>query len=176
MNFSEIYKITLVLLLIACAVSVNLTRSLLRSVIIFMSYSSIMCLLWILMESPDLAITEAAVGAGISGYLFLVTLKKLRQIDSMEDVRQHDGGVQEARQREGGAWTESDPEMDAAQTSDFPEGGVSQMSAFPDGGMSQTSAFPDSGAASQASGANSGDGNRKRRRGKGGGTRKEGGT
>ena len=93
MNFSEIYKITLVLLLIACAVSVNLTRSLLRSVIIFMSYSSIMCLLWILMESPDLAITEAAVGAGISGYLFLVTLKKLRQIDSMEDVRQRDSGA-----------------------------------------------------------------------------------
>ncbi|MBQ9493344.1 MAG: DUF4040 domain-containing protein [Oscillibacter sp.] len=98
----EIYKITLVLLLIVCAVSVNLTRSLLRSVIIFMSYSSIMCLLWILMESPDLAITEAAVGAGISGYLFLVTLKKLRQIDSLDD-----------RQREDGAWTDTAPEMDA---------------------------------------------------------------
>ena len=101
MNFSEIYKITLVALLIVCAVSVNLTRSLLRSVIIFMSYSSIMCLLWILMESPDLAITEAAVGAGVSGYLFLVTLKKLRQIDGMDDA-----------QREDGAWTDTAPEME----------------------------------------------------------------
>lgn len=103
MNFSEIYKIALVLLLIVCAVSVNLTRSLLRSVIIFMSYSSIMCLLWILMESPDLAITEAAVGAGVSGYLFLVTLKKLRQIDGLEDG-----------QGEGGAWTDAAPEERAS--------------------------------------------------------------
>ena len=30
------------------------------------------------MESPDLAITEAAVGAGISGILFLMTLKKIQ--------------------------------------------------------------------------------------------------
>ena len=37
------------------------------------------------MESPDLAITEAAVGAGISGTLFLVTLKKLRAEDHAED-------------------------------------------------------------------------------------------
>ncbi|MBQ9522093.1 MAG: DUF4040 domain-containing protein [Oscillospiraceae bacterium] len=115
MNFQEVYKIALVVLLIVCAVSVNLTRSLLRSVIIFMSYSSIMCLLWILMESPDLAITEAAVGAGISGYLFLVTLKKLRQIDGMDD-----------RQREDGAWTDTAPEMEPSPET-FPDGGVSQQ-------------------------------------------------
>lgn len=115
MNFLEVYKIALVVLLIVCAVSVNLTRSLLRSVIIFMSYSSIMCLLWILMESPDLAITEAAVGAGISGYLFLVTLKKLRQIDGMDD-----------RQRENGTWTETVPETETPSAF-FPEGGVSQQ-------------------------------------------------
>ena len=108
MHVSEIYKIALVVLLIVCAVSVNLTKSLLRSVIIFMSYSSIMCLLWILMESPDLAITEAAVGAGISGYLFLVTLKKLRQIDGMDDR----------------AWTDTDPDTPSEP---FPEGGVSQQ-------------------------------------------------
>ena len=81
MELAKLYEIVLLLLLISCAVSVNLTKSLLHSVIIFMSYSSIMCILWILMESPDLAITEAAVGAGISGILFLVTLKKLRQMD-----------------------------------------------------------------------------------------------
>ena len=85
MDLLELYKIILVLLLIACAVSVNLTKTLLPAVIIFMSYSSIMCLLWILMESPDLAITEAAVGAGVSGFLFLVTLKKIRQVDREQE-------------------------------------------------------------------------------------------
>jgi len=81
METTEIFKIILLILLIVCAVAVNLTRNLLKVVVIFMSYSSIMCIIWILMESPDLAITEAAVGAGVSGILFLVTLRKIREED-----------------------------------------------------------------------------------------------
>ena len=84
MQMVEILKITLLIILIGCAIAVNLTPSLLQAVVIFMSYSSVMCILWILMESPDLAITEAAVGAGVSGILFLVTLKKIRREDSAE--------------------------------------------------------------------------------------------
>ena len=80
-DLAELNRIILLLLLIVCAVSVNVTKTLLQAVIVFMSYSSIMCLLWILMESPDLAITEAAVGAGVSTILFLVTLKKIHQMN-----------------------------------------------------------------------------------------------
>ena len=72
-------------MLIVCAVAVNLTKNLLRAVIIFMSYSSVMCIVWILLESPDLAITEAAVGAGISGVLFLMTLKRVQAEDAGDD-------------------------------------------------------------------------------------------
>jgi len=84
MQMVELLKVVLLIILIGCAIAVNLTPSLLQAVVIFMSYSSIMCILWILMESPDLAITEAAVGAGVSGILFLVTLKKIRREDSAE--------------------------------------------------------------------------------------------
>lgn len=75
-------KILLLFLLIACAVSVNLTKTLLQAVIVFMAYSSLMCVIWVLMESPDLAITEAAVGAGISSVLFLLALRRIRQVDA----------------------------------------------------------------------------------------------
>ena len=78
MTMTEVFRVILLVLLIICAIAVNLTKNLLQAVIIFMSYSSIMCILWILMESPGLAITEAAVGAGISGILFLMTLKKIQ--------------------------------------------------------------------------------------------------
>ncbi len=81
MEMKLVFRIILLILLIICAIAVNLTRNILQSVIIFMFYSSVMCILWILMESPDLAITEAAVGAGISGVLFLMTLKKVRSGD-----------------------------------------------------------------------------------------------
>ncbi|MBQ6563723.1 MAG: DUF4040 domain-containing protein [Clostridiales bacterium] len=67
--------------LIVCALSVTLTKNLLASVIILMAYSLVMSVIWILLQSPDLAITEAAVGAGITSVLFFVTLKKIHAID-----------------------------------------------------------------------------------------------
>ena len=84
MTLSVLIRMMLLILLIICAIAVNLNRNLLQAVIIFMSYSSIMCIVWILLESPDLAITEAAVGAGISGTLFLMTLKKISAEDAGE--------------------------------------------------------------------------------------------
>ena len=73
--------------LIVCAIAVCLTRNLLTSVIIYMGYSMIMSIIWITLESPDLAITEAAVGAGITSLLFFLTLKKIHAIDARNEVR-----------------------------------------------------------------------------------------
>ena len=98
MEMKLIFRVILLILLIICAIAVNLTRDLLQAVIIFMSYSSIMCILWILLESPDLAITDAAVGAGVSGILFLMTLKKVRQED--EAVSQRTGTEEDLNGRE----------------------------------------------------------------------------
>ena len=70
--------------LIVCALSACLARRLLISVAIFMSYSVIMSILWVVLKSPDLAITEAAVGAGVTSVLFFVTLKRIRAIGEDE--------------------------------------------------------------------------------------------
>ena len=80
----EIFKIVLFIFLILCAISVSFSKNLLNSIIIFMSYSLIMAIIWILLESPDLAITEAAVGAGITSVLFFVTLKKIQAIVAVD--------------------------------------------------------------------------------------------
>ena len=90
LTITEIIKILLLILMIACAVSVNITRSLLQAIIVFMAYSSLMCITWILMESPDLAITEAAVGAGVSSVLVLAALRQIRASD-----RDQQGGPEE---------------------------------------------------------------------------------
>ena len=47
----------MLIFLIVCAIAVCLTRNLLTSVIIYMGYSMIMSIIWITLESPDLAIT-----------------------------------------------------------------------------------------------------------------------
>ena len=73
--------------LIICAGAVSMTKDLLTSVIIYMAYSMIMSVVWITMESPDLAITEAAVGAGVTTLLFFLALKKIHAIDARNEVR-----------------------------------------------------------------------------------------
>lgn len=74
------FETILLVCLIICAVCVGFARDLLTSIVIFMSYSLIMCVIWVLLQSPDLAITEAAVGAGVTSILFFVTLKKIKAI------------------------------------------------------------------------------------------------
>lgn len=72
-----IFEYILLAFLVVCAISVSFSKNLLNSILIFMSYSLVMSVIWILLESPDLAITEAAVGAGVTSLLFFVTLKKI---------------------------------------------------------------------------------------------------
>ena len=84
----QIFQGILFIFLIACAISVTFSKNLLNSIIIYMSYSLIMSIIWILLESPDLAITEAAVGAGITSVLFFVTLKKIHMIREEKENEQ----------------------------------------------------------------------------------------
>lgn len=81
----QVIRIILMLGLIVCAISVSAVRNLLASVVIFMTYSLVMAIIWILLQSTDLAVTEAAVGAGITTLLFFVTLKQLEKINSSKD-------------------------------------------------------------------------------------------
>ena len=86
-----IFACILFLFLIVCAVAASLSKSLLNSILIFMTYSLVMSIIWVILESPDLAITEAAVGAGVTTVLFVLTLKKIHAImgaDEPEDVEE----------------------------------------------------------------------------------------
>lgn len=77
----ELFKGLLLLFLIICALLTCLHKRILVSIVIFMSYSLIMSVIWSILESPDLAITEAAVGAGVTSILFFVTLKKIHLME-----------------------------------------------------------------------------------------------
>ncbi len=65
---------------IVCAIA-----ALLASVIVYMALSLMMAVLWSLLQSPDLAITEAAVGAGVTSILFFLTLKKIHALKGTRD-------------------------------------------------------------------------------------------
>lgn len=80
-DFVTVLRILLLLSLIVCAICTALSKRVMTALIIFTSYSIIMSVVWLLLRSPDLAITEAAVGAGVDGVLFFLTLRKLHLID-----------------------------------------------------------------------------------------------
>lgn len=81
----RLFTYILLAFLVICAVSVSFSKNLLNSILIFMSYSLVMSIIWVILESPDLAITEAAVGAGVTSVLFFVTLKKIHaMVDAPE--------------------------------------------------------------------------------------------
>ncbi|MBZ9608243.1 DUF4040 domain-containing protein [Clostridium estertheticum] len=76
----KIFSLIMLMFLIGSAVIVSTIKSLLGAIIVFMVYSLIMTSLWQQLNAPDLAITEAAVGAGITTILFILTLKRVKGV------------------------------------------------------------------------------------------------
>ncbi|PAB57042.1 Na(+)/H(+) antiporter subunit B [Anaeromicrobium sediminis] len=74
------FSIIMMIFLIVSAISASVIKNLLSTVIVFMVYSLVMAILWQQLNAPDLAITEAAVGAGITTLLFVITLKQIRGV------------------------------------------------------------------------------------------------
>ena len=77
-------EILLLAVLVFCALAVELARNLVACVIIFLSYSSVMAILWLLLKSPELAITEAAVGAGVTSLLFFLALRRVNALKGVD--------------------------------------------------------------------------------------------
>ena len=77
-----IWQLDLVLLglTVVCAVAAVAVRDLLASVVLLSAFSLFMCLLWIEMGAVDVAFTEAAVGAGITTVLFVITVFKTERM------------------------------------------------------------------------------------------------
>ncbi|WP_019626643.1 hydrogenase subunit MbhD domain-containing protein [Thioalkalivibrio sp. ALJT] len=56
------------------------STDLFRAVVLFITFGLLLALAWVRLEAPDIALAEAAIGAGITGALLLVTLERLRVI------------------------------------------------------------------------------------------------
>jgi energy-converting hydrogenase B subunit D len=76
---TEVLKYLILLFLVACAIATARTRDLLGAVIIFAAYSLMMAILWQLLAAPDIAITEAAIGAGATTLLMVAAISKTRR-------------------------------------------------------------------------------------------------
>lgn len=67
------------LALCATAALALIARDLFRAVIMFIVFGLLMALAWVRLQAPDIALAEAAIGAGLTGVLLLDTLGYLRR-------------------------------------------------------------------------------------------------
>ncbi|MFH5882284.1 MAG: hydrogenase subunit MbhD domain-containing protein [Candidatus Izemoplasmataceae bacterium] len=74
-------NIIIVIFLIICAIAVGRTKDLLSAVIIFSAYSLMMSVLWLILNTPDVALTEAAIGAGVTCILFIAVISRTERYE-----------------------------------------------------------------------------------------------
>ena len=67
---------SLLIFVLATALAVAALRDVLSAIIAFAAYSLGLALIWVFLQAPDVALTEAAIGAGVTSVLFLLTITK----------------------------------------------------------------------------------------------------
>lgn len=76
---SLILDLLLVIALLWSALRSLMTRDLFRAVVLFIVFGLLMALVWARLHAPDIALAEAAIGAGLTGALLLDTVGYLRK-------------------------------------------------------------------------------------------------
>ena len=65
------------LLLVGVAWRGLTSRALFRSVVLFIGFGLLIALAWVRLAAPDIALAEAAIGAGLTGALLLDAMARL---------------------------------------------------------------------------------------------------
>ncbi len=98
MDLLIISHILILLLLIISAIATIVNKDLLHAVIIFSVYSFSMAITYLILRSPDVAMTEAAVGAGISTLLFIAALSKIPRCEEELEEKGEQGKLGDSRE------------------------------------------------------------------------------
>ncbi len=75
-----LFDILLILTMLWLAWCLLNTEDLFKAVVLFISFGLLMALAWVRLRAPDVALAEAALGAGMTGPLFLSALRRMKRI------------------------------------------------------------------------------------------------
>ena len=62
-----------------------------RAVVLFISFGLVLSLAWVRLDAPDIALAEAAIGAGLTGALLLSALARLERREIGKSAGEHEG-------------------------------------------------------------------------------------
>jgi uncharacterized MnhB-related membrane protein len=72
----------MIVFLLVTIVFIQRTKDLLSAVILYAVFSLVVSVIWLLLKTPDVALTEAAIGAGVTTVLFIAVLAKTKRFES----------------------------------------------------------------------------------------------
>ena len=78
------FDILLVLTLLWLAWQLLSSTDIFRAIVFFISFGLLMSLVWVRLRAPDVALAEAAIGAGITGPLVLSALRRISRFHKEE--------------------------------------------------------------------------------------------
>ena len=81
MTVLMILQIFLILLMITAAIASVMYKDLMSSVIVSGFVSLLASLLFYFLQAPDVALTEAAIGTGLTTYIFVLTIRKTERME-----------------------------------------------------------------------------------------------
>jgi multisubunit Na+/H+ antiporter MnhB subunit len=81
------FDITLGGLIIAVALAAMLARELLTAIVLFIVYGLLVALAWVRLDALDVALAEAAIGAGLTGILLVGSAGRLRGAGRRNQLR-----------------------------------------------------------------------------------------
>lgn len=79
-----ILHILFLVAIIMCAVAVFYLKDLIAAAISFAAFSLLLSLEFFILQAPDVAIAEAAIGAGISTAIFMIAIKGTKRTEGDE--------------------------------------------------------------------------------------------
>lgn len=71
MTYEVVFDVILSLTLISLCWRALTTEDLFKAVVLFIVYGLLMAVAWVRLQAPDIALAEAAIGAGLTGVLML---------------------------------------------------------------------------------------------------------
>jgi len=86
MNAVLAVDLSLGAILVGLALQVVIGRHLFRSIVFFVAFGLAMALSWARLGAPDLALADAAIGAGLTGALLMMAFRRLVEIDPSQQA------------------------------------------------------------------------------------------
>jgi len=88
MSAAIVVDALLALILVGLAAQVAIGRHLFRAIVFYVAFGLAMAVVWARLGAPDLALADAAIGAGLTGALMMVAFRRLVEMDPAQSRAQ----------------------------------------------------------------------------------------